>query len=148
MQLGRGLSAATKTAPEGYRYEERWFNDGTKDRVRLWIINGVPGLYVFIGTRDGGDTGAEAAYQAAVSYATESAGNRRESIEWEATVCQVPATRGVRPMGLRIGAMEARDLKLEMWGSVHSRDVPTWYPRAAAFDRVCRSSGRSRSPGP
>jgi hypothetical protein len=127
-ELGRGVSAATKTGAEGYRYEERWFNDESKDLVRLRIVNGKGGLYVFLGTRDGGHSGAEGDFRSAVTYAIESTGQRRQSVAWEATICQVPAPRGLRTMGLRVGSVTTRDLRIESWGSVHMDDVPTWYP--------------------
>lgn len=127
-ELGRRLSAATKMSADGFSYEERWFNDQSKDLVRLMIFNGTTGLFVLIGTCDGGDSDAETAYQTVVSHATESTGKRREPVAWEATVCQVLEPRGLHSRDLRIGAARSRNLTLDTWGSMHSEDVPTWFP--------------------
>jgi hypothetical protein len=134
LELGRGLSAATKRNVDGGRHEEMWFNDGTKDQVRLMIFGAPTGLVIVLGMPDGGDAGAEAAYRTAVDYATESTGRRRESVAWEATICPVPVGRGPRPMGLRIAATEFRDLSISNWGSMHTEDVPTWFPGGAGID--------------
>jgi len=127
-QLGRGLSAETRFGADGSRWEERWFNDESKDLVRLMIFNTKTGLYVILGTRDGGDKDAEDAYRDAVAYAIENTGKRRESVAWEATIAQVPARRGLRRAGLRVGGGRAHDLEIASWGSVHTEEVPTWFP--------------------
>lgn len=127
--LGHGVSASTKTGTDGIRFEERWFNDDSGDLVRLRLFNAQEKFYVFLGTRDGGDKRAEAAFRDAVRHATESTGNRREDVAWEATVCHVPARRGLQALGARLGApIEADDVRIESWGSHHSTEVPAWIP--------------------
>jgi hypothetical protein len=129
-ELGRAVSAATKTSPDGYRYEERWFHDDESgDLVRLQIINAETGLYVFLGRRGAGHSEAEADFLSAVTFASESTGKRRESVRWEATIAQVPTGRGLRRMGLRLSApVKIGDMTLADWGSLHAEDVATWYP--------------------
>ena len=127
-ELGRGVSAATKTNELGLRFEERWFNEGgSSSRVRLRFVNAKQGLFVFIGTRDGGDDGAVADLRDAVTYAIESTGKRRETVAWGATLCQVPARRGLRTMGLHLDEpFEVDDLRVESWGSEHYENVSAW----------------------
>ncbi len=125
---GRGGSATTRNPRTQLAIEERWFNDGTADRVRLQFIPTNEGVAVGLVTRDGGDAGAEQEWRDIVAAATDGIGERA-TIAWTATLCELSSQLSAGTTGVRIAEpITAAELTLESWPHCISKERTAWFP--------------------